>query len=71
MGGSYGSGARRAGQGDQLPEQGRGLRDGPCEHPGVRMIVAENSELAELWDESEDGEAWRAAVQELRDRGVG
>lgn len=32
------------------------------------MIVAENSELAELWDESEDGDAWRAAVQDLKDR---
>jgi len=31
-------------------------------------IVGEDSELAELWDESEDGESWRAAVDELRGR---
>jgi hypothetical protein len=31
-------------------------------------IVGEASELRELWDESDEGEAWTAAVKELRAR---
>lgn len=31
-------------------------------------IVAEHSELRELWDDSEEAEAWLAAVAELRGR---
>jgi hypothetical protein len=33
----------------------------------LARIVGENSELADLWDESPDG-AWRAKVEELRNR---
>lgn len=31
-------------------------------------IVGEASEMRELWDESDEGEAWTAAVTELRSR---
>lgn len=31
-------------------------------------IVGEASELRELWDESDEGETWTAAVKELRSR---
>lgn len=31
-------------------------------------IVAENSELRELWEESDDFEAWNASMQSLRSR---
>ena len=31
-------------------------------------ILADNSELRELWHESEDGPAWRKAIQDLRSR---
>ncbi len=31
-------------------------------------ILGESSELAELWEESDEAGEWRAAVQELRDR---
>ncbi|GAB7186847.1 DUF4259 domain-containing protein [Kitasatospora sp. Ki12] len=30
-------------------------------------VAAEESELAELWDEAADGEAWRRALRALRD----
>ncbi|MCA9631806.1 MAG: DUF4259 domain-containing protein, partial [Myxococcales bacterium] len=31
-------------------------------------VLGENSELAELWDESDEGQAWRLSVQALRQR---
>lgn len=31
-------------------------------------ILGEASELRELWDDSDEGEAWTAAVKELRSR---
>ena len=34
----------------------------------IGRILADDSELAELWDESEDAEAWREAVADLRSR---
>ncbi|MFB7670447.1 DUF4259 domain-containing protein [Kitasatospora purpeofusca] len=39
----------------------------PLAVAALDRVVAGESELAELWDESEDGPAWRRAVQELRD----
>ncbi|MEV0190157.1 DUF4259 domain-containing protein [Kitasatospora purpeofusca] len=39
----------------------------PLAVAALDRAVAEESELAELWDETEDGPAWRRAVQELRD----
>ncbi|MFF7588221.1 DUF4259 domain-containing protein [Kitasatospora purpeofusca] len=38
----------------------------PLAVAALDRVVAEESELAELWDETEDGPAWRRAVQELR-----
>lgn len=34
----------------------------------VDRVLAENSELAELWSESEDSESWRGRVADLRAR---
>jgi hypothetical protein len=34
----------------------------------IDRILGENSELAELWRESDEGDAWVAAVEELRGR---
>lgn len=31
-------------------------------------ILADNSELCELWDEGDDGDAWRKAIADLRAR---
>ncbi|MFB8239145.1 DUF4259 domain-containing protein [Kitasatospora purpeofusca] len=39
----------------------------PLAVTALDRVVAEESELAELWDEGGDGPAWRRAVQELRD----
>jgi hypothetical protein len=37
----------------------------------IDRILGENSELAELWRESEEADAWVAAVEELRERVLG
>ncbi len=34
----------------------------------IERILAENSELKELWEETEDYEAWVASVHELKNR---
>lgn len=34
----------------------------------IARILGDNSELRELWEESEDFDAWIASVSELRDR---
>jgi hypothetical protein len=34
----------------------------------IDLILSPNSELRELWDDSDHGEAWRAAVEDLRNR---
>ena len=36
----------------------------------IDLVLGENSELAELWDEG-DGQEWRASVEELRHRVIG
>ncbi|MDY0813749.1 DUF4259 domain-containing protein [Kitasatospora purpeofusca] len=50
---------------EPLPVFAADLR--PLAVAALDRVVAEESELAELWDETEDGPAWRRAVQELRD----
>ena len=37
----------------------------------IDRVLAEDSELRELWDESEEGETWRKSVEELRARLTG
>jgi hypothetical protein len=37
-------------------------------HRAIERILAEQSELVELWKESNDYEAWYASVQELQSR---
>lgn len=37
----------------------------------IDRILAEQSELRELWEESEDVEAWRKALEDLRHRVLG
>jgi hypothetical protein len=37
-------------------------------HAAIDRILAADSELAELWGESDDADAWKAAVAELRAR---
>lgn len=37
----------------------------------IDRILAEKSELLELWDESDNAEEWRGAVSDLRNRLVG
>ncbi len=37
-------------------------------HLVIERILAENSELKELWAESQDYESWQASVVELRNR---
>jgi hypothetical protein len=37
-------------------------------HLVIDLIIAENSELNELWQETEDYEAWLASVTELKNR---
>lgn len=37
-------------------------------HAAIDRILAADSELAELWAESDEFEAWKAAVAELRQR---
>ncbi|MFJ8430988.1 DUF4259 domain-containing protein [Kitasatospora sp. NPDC094019] len=53
------------GPGEPLPVLAADLR--PLAVAALDRTVAEESELAELWDETEDGPAWRRAVQALRD----
>lgn len=31
----------------------------------LQRVVSENSEIQELWEESDDAEAWRAGIQQL------
>ncbi|WP_030393148.1 DUF4259 domain-containing protein [Kitasatospora purpeofusca] len=50
---------------EPLPEFAVDLR--PIAASALDRVLADESELAELWDESEDGPAWRRAVQELRE----
>ncbi|MFE6748544.1 DUF4259 domain-containing protein [Kitasatospora purpeofusca] len=50
---------------EPLPEFAVDLR--PIAASALDRVLADESELAELWDESEEGPAWRRAVQELRD----
>jgi hypothetical protein len=37
-------------------------------HQAIAMILSEQSELRELWADSEHAEAWRASVDELKSR---
>jgi hypothetical protein len=37
-------------------------------HMVIQRILAENSELKDLWQESDEFDAWLAAVQELKSR---
>ncbi|MGW3232919.1 DUF4259 domain-containing protein [Kitasatospora sp. NPDC001095] len=39
----------------------------PLAVEALDRVVAEESELAELWDETESGPAWRRGIRELRD----
>ncbi|MFJ4093911.1 DUF4259 domain-containing protein [Kitasatospora sp. NPDC089913] len=39
----------------------------PLAAQALERVLAEESELAELWDETEDGPVWRRAVRELRE----
>ncbi|MFB6889960.1 DUF4259 domain-containing protein [Kitasatospora sp. NPDC056327] len=38
----------------------------PLAVSALDRVVAEESELAELWDETEEGPAWRRGIEELR-----
>ncbi|MGV3525063.1 MAG: DUF4259 domain-containing protein [Candidatus Sericytochromatia bacterium] len=35
-------------------------------HAALGQVLGDNSELAELWQEGEDGEAWQASVRQLQ-----
>jgi len=37
-------------------------------HKAIERILAQQSELAELWQESDENDAWHASVQELKSR---
>jgi len=37
-------------------------------HAAIDRILDENSELRELWDEGDEGDAWRKSVEDLRMR---
>ncbi|WP_406110576.1 DUF4259 domain-containing protein [Kitasatospora purpeofusca] len=50
---------------EPLPVLAADLR--PLAVAALDRVVAEESELAELWDEGGEGPAWRRAVRELRD----
>ncbi|OKJ94628.1 hypothetical protein AMK26_33015 [Streptomyces sp. CB03234] len=50
---------------ETLPVFAAGLR--PLAVEALDRVVSEASELAELWDETPDGPAWRAVIGRLRD----
>ncbi|ORT56606.1 DUF4259 domain-containing protein [Streptomyces sp. CB03238] len=50
---------------DALPVFAAGLR--PLAVEALDRVVAEASELAELWDEAPDGPKWREVIGRLRD----
>ncbi|MEU8923013.1 DUF4259 domain-containing protein [Kitasatospora sp. NPDC048545] len=53
------------GPGAEIPPPAVELRGLAVE--ALDRVVAEESELAELWDETEEGPAWRRGVRALRD----
>ncbi|GGQ85631.1 hypothetical protein GCM10010216_54410 [Streptomyces flaveolus] len=44
----------------------RGMSRSTLDDPDAKQQVAENSEIAELWDETPSGPQWRRGIRHLR-----